>query len=142
VLKGNDPRARRRRASRQAAALAVSALFACIVPGIRGARAEGLIGDQGKLLLTSGFSNLEGVGGGGLVPLAFITGYGSSDSWGANVHFTDIQLPDYRLYTYGVAAGLFDRIELSYARQHLDITGIAIDGLKVNQDVFALIRLC
>jgi Protein of unknown function (DUF3034) len=93
------------------------------------------VGDQGKLLLTSGFSDLEGSGGGGLVPLAFITGYGTRDSWGANAHFTDIELRDYRLYTFGGAAGLFDRVELSYTRQHLDITGTALDHLAVDEDV-------
>lgn len=93
------------------------------------------MGDQGKLLLTSGFSDLEGAGGGGLVPLAFITGYGTADSWGANAHFTDIELRDYRLHTFGAAAGLFDRVELSYTRQHLDITGTVLDHLIVDEDV-------
>jgi hypothetical protein len=93
------------------------------------------MGDQGKLLLTSGFSDLEGAGGGGLVPLAFISGYGTQDSWGANAHFTDIQLHDYRLYTFGATAGLFDRLELSYTHQHLDITGTALDHLRVNENV-------
>src|SRR6476469_6134866 len=81
------------------------------------AAAESLFGaDQGKLPLTAGFSDLEGSGGGGLVPFAFISGYGSSTSWGANAHFTNIQLRDLHLYTYGAAAGLFDRLELSYTR--------------------------
>jgi len=103
------------------------------------ARANNLVGgDEGKLPLTAGFSDLEGSGGGGLVPMAFITGYGSSSSWGANAHFTNIQLRDLHLYTYGVAAGLFDRIELSYTRQQLDVTGTALDGLGVKQDVFGL----
>lgn len=95
-------------------------------------------GDEGKLPLTAGFSDLEGTGGGGLVPMAFITGYGSNTSWGANAHFTNIQLRDLHLYTYGVAAGLFDRAELSYTRQQLDITGTALDGLGVREDVFGL----
>jgi hypothetical protein len=57
------------------------------------ATADNLFGsDEGKFLLTAGFNDLEGSGGGGLVPLAFISGYGSSDSWGANAHFTNIQL--------------------------------------------------
>lgn len=94
--------------------------------------------DEGKLPLTAGFSDLEGSGGGGLVPFAFISGYGSSTSWGANAHFTNIQLRDLHLYTYGVAAGLFDRVELSYTRQQLDITGTALNGLGVRQDVFGL----
>ncbi len=93
------------------------------------------MGDQGKLLLTAGFSDLEGAGGGGLVPLAFITGYGTQDSWGANAHVTDIELHDYRLHTFGGAVGLFDRVELSYTRQHLDITGTALDHLIVDEDV-------
>src|ERR1700730_1981418 len=103
------------------------------------ARAENLFGtDEGKLPLTAGFSDLEGSGGGGLVPLAFISGYGSSTSWGANAHFTNIQLRDLHLYTYGVAAGLFDRFDLPYTRQQLDVTGIALDGLGVKQDVYGL----
>jgi hypothetical protein len=93
------------------------------------------MGDQGKLLLTAGFSDLEGAGGGGLVPLAFITGYGTQDSWGANAHFTDIELRDFSLYTFGGAVGVFDRVELSYTRQHLDITGTALDHLRVDEDV-------
>jgi hypothetical protein len=103
------------------------------------ARAENPFGaDEGKLPLTAGFSDLEGSGGGGLVPLAVISGYGSSTSWGANAHFTNIQLRDLHLYTYGVAAGLLDRVELSYTRQQLDITGTALDGLGVKQDVYGL----
>jgi hypothetical protein len=94
--------------------------------------------DEGKLPLTAGFSDLEGSGGGGLVPFAFITGYGSSTSWGANAHFTNIQLRDLHLYTYGVAAGLLDRVELSYTRQQLDVTGTALNGLAVKQDVYGL----
>src|ERR1700736_1774166 len=110
---------------------------ATVALGLMGADcalADNIFGaDEGKLPLTSGFSDLEGSGGGGLVPLAFITGYGTQDSWGANAHFTDIKLRDYSLYTFGAAAGLFDRVELSYTRQHLDITGTVLDHLTVNE---------
>jgi hypothetical protein len=107
--------------------------------GGHSARAGNIFGtDEGKLPLTAGFSDLEGAGGGGLVPLAFVTGYGSDTSWGANAHFTNIQLRDLHLYTYGVAAGVLDRFELSYTHQQLDITGTALDGLGVRQDVFGL----
>jgi hypothetical protein len=103
------------------------------------AHADNIVGgDEGKLLLTAGFSDLDGAGGGGLVPLAFITGYGSSDSWGANAHVTNIQLRDFHIYTFGAATGLFDRVELSYTRQQLDVNGTALDGLGVRQDVFGL----
>jgi hypothetical protein len=116
---------------------ATAMALSCMNP--QDAAAQSLFGaDQGKLPLTAGFSDLEGSGGGGLVPFAFISGYGSSTSWGANAHFTNIQLRDLHLYTYGAAAGLFDRVELSYTRQQLDITGTALNGLGVKQDVFGL----
>jgi len=103
------------------------------------ARATNAVGgDEGKLLLTAGFSDLEGTGGGGLVPLAFISGYGSADSWGANAHYTHIQLQDFRLQAYGLTAGLFDRAEVSVTRQRFDITGTPIAGVQVNQDVFGV----
>jgi hypothetical protein len=61
--------------------------------------------DGGKLLLTAGFSDVEGAGGGGLVPWALITGYGSNQSWGANAHYTDIRLNEYTLRTAGYRRG-------------------------------------
>jgi hypothetical protein len=107
--------------------------------GVRAATADDLFGsDEGKFLLTAGFNDLEGSGGGGLVPLAFISGYGSSDSWGANAHFTNIQLKDFQLRTYGVAVGALDRVELSYARHEFDVTGTALDGLSVSQDIVGI----
>jgi len=106
------------------------------VAGVGVATAEGFLGaDQGKFLLTGGFRQLEGAGGGGLVPLALITGYGSSDSWGANAHFTNIQLKDFQLRTYGAAVGALDRVEVSYTRHEFDVTGTALDGLGTAQDI-------
>ena len=116
-----------------------SAMVALGMTGAHCARADNLVGaDEGKLPLTAGFSDLEGAGGGGLVPMAFITGYGSNTSWGGNAHFTNIQLRDIHLYTYGVAAGALDRFEVSYTRQQLDFTSGPLDGLGVKQDVFGL----
>jgi hypothetical protein len=113
--------------------LASVALFAPL------AHAESRIGaDSGKLHLTAGFNDVEGAGGAGLVPLAFITGYGSSDSWGANAHVTQVQLNDFELNTYGVAVGALDRFELSFTRQKLDAVSGALDGLGVEQNVVGL----
>ena len=107
--------------------------------GGKTATADNLFGsDEGKFLLTAGFNDLEGSGGGGLVPLAFISGYGSSDSWGANAHFTDIQLKDFQLRAYGVAVGALDRVEVSYTRHEFDVTGTALDGLGVAQDIVGI----
>ena len=76
--------------------------------------------DSGKLLATGGVSQVEGAGGGGLTSWAMITGYGTNNGIGANAHYTAVQLPDYNLHTAGVAVGLYDRLELSYAWQGFD----------------------
>ncbi len=101
------------------------------------ARADGILGaDEGKLLMTGAFSDISGSAGGGLVPMAMITGYGSQNSWGANAHVTDVRLHDFHLLSYGLAAAVFDRLELSYAKQQLDVVGTALDGISIRQDVF------
>ncbi len=97
-----------------------------------------MVPDQGKLLLTAGFNDADGAGGGGLLPFALITGYGTDESWGANAHYTYAPLRDFELKTYGVAAGLWDRIELSIARQDFEATDTALDGVSVSQDVFGV----
>lgn len=79
--------------------------------------ATGRAQDSGRLLATSGVTELEGAGGGGLVPWALITGYGTSDAAGANVHVTSAYLSDFTLQSTGISAGFFDRVELSYAHQ-------------------------
>jgi hypothetical protein len=103
--------------------------------------------DQGKLLATGGVSQIEGAGGGGLANWALITGYGTRDGLGANAHYTTVLLPDYRLDTLGVAVGLFDRVELSYAWQSFDTqaVGAALGlgrGYTFHQNIYgAKVRL-
>jgi len=97
--------------------------------------------DSGKLLATGGVSNVEGAGGGGLATWALISGYGSRDGIGVNGHFTYINTTDYAMWTEGVAIGLFDRVELSYARQTFDTQKIGGalglgDGFKIDQDIW------
>ena len=103
--------------------------------------------DEGKLLATGGVSQVEGAGGGGLVPWALITGYGTQDGVGINAHGTYVGLSDFTLWTEGVAVGLFDRLEVSYARQSFD-TGEAGarlglgKGFTFDQDIIgAKVRL-
>ena len=101
--------------------------------------AGGFLGaDGGKLPLTAGFSDVEGTGGGGLVPWALITGYGSNKSWGANAHYSDVRLRDFDLRTAGIGVGILDRVELSAARQEFEATGTALEGVEVAQDVFGI----
>lgn len=97
-----------------------------------------IVPDRGKLLLTAGFSDAEGAGGAGLVPWAVITGYGSNQSYGANGHITDIRLKDFDLRTYGLGIGIADRVELSATRHKLDVTGTALKGVAIDQDIFGV----
>jgi hypothetical protein len=102
----------------------------------RGAAAQ----DSGRLLATSGVSQIEGAGGGGLVPWALITGYGTQDAIGANVHGTYVGVNDFGLGSVGAAAGVYNRLELSYAHEWFDTRsaggrlGLG-DGYQFNLDV-------
>lgn len=111
-----------------------------------GAEAQSFIPEAragGKLLLTGGVSSIEGSGGGGIATWATVTGYGEEDGIGANVHATFVDLPDYQFRTAGFAVGLWDRVELSAARQEFD-TGAAGallglgQGFTFTQDVIGV----
>ncbi len=96
--------------------------------------------DSGRLLATSGVTEIEGSGGGGLTPWALITGYGTRDAVGANAHYTYTYLPDYMLHSAGASVGLFDRVELSYDHVWFDTgaTGAKLGlgaGYQFNLDV-------
>lgn len=94
--------------------------------------------EMGKLLATGGVSQVEGAGGGGIVPWALISGYGTRDSWGANAHYTLIRTQDYSLKTYGVAVGLFDRFEFTLAQQQFEGDLAPLDQLSIRQDIFGI----
>ncbi|HZX26136.1 MAG TPA: DUF3034 family protein [Telluria sp.] len=94
--------------------------------------------DMGKLTATGGVSQAEGAGGGGLVPWALITGYGTRDSWGANAHATLVRTQDYALDTAGVAVGVADRFEVSLARQEFRGSLAPLDRLRIRQDIAAV----
>jgi hypothetical protein len=94
--------------------------------------------DMGKLLATGGVSQVEGAGGGGITPWALITGYGTRDSWGANAHYTYIKTQDYKLNSYGVAIGVSDRLEVSFANQEFQGSLAPLNQLNIKQDIFGL----
>ena len=94
--------------------------------------------DQGKLLATGGASQIEGAGGGGLTPWALITGYGSRDSYGGNVHYTGIRTQDYAIDSAGVAVGLADRFEISLASQTLRGSKAPLAQLAIRQDIVGI----
>jgi hypothetical protein len=74
----------------------------------------------GKLLLTGGVTQIEGAAGGGLTPWAVIGGYGTRDEIGANAFYTQVNVDDYALESFGALVGFYDRVELSFSRQQFD----------------------
>lgn len=96
----------------------MTALFAALLlsqPALASERRAG-----GKLLLTNGVSSVEGAAGGGLASWAVIAGNETEDGTGGTAHITYVALPDFDLASAGVALGVSDRVELSYAYQRFD----------------------
>ncbi len=124
------------------AGFALAAVTCLLPPALADTASVQLPGfDQGKLLATGGVSQIEGAGGGGLPAWAMITGYGTRDGIGANIHYTAVPLPDYSLQSVGAALGLYDRLEFSYAWQAFDTqdTGAALGlgrGYTFHQNIF------
>lgn len=91
--------------------------------------------DMGKLLATGGVSQIEGAGGGGLTPWALIGGYGTRDSYGANLHATYIATQDYSLQSSGITVGLADRVEFSLANQVFESSKAPLNDLRIRQNI-------
>lgn len=107
------------------------------------ATADDRPGLSGKLLLTGGVTQVEGAAGGGLTPWAVIGGYGTRDQIGANAFYTQVDVDDYSLKSFGALVGLYDRVELSFARNEFDTqdVGAALGlgrGFTIKQDVIGL----
>ncbi len=101
---------------------------------------------QGRLLATGGASQVEGAGGGGLVPWATLSGYGTREQEGGAVFATRVDTGDYALDVQGAAFTFGNRLELSVARQRLDLgqlrRQLSLPWQSLGQDVFgAKLRL-
>lgn len=78
----------------------------------------------GRLLLTSGVTQIEGAGGGGLSPWALIGGYGTRDEFGASFFATGVNTQDYSLTAFGGLISYANRLEVSIARQSFNLNGV------------------
>jgi len=95
-------------------------------------------GGSGKLQETAGVTQVEGSGGGGLVPWATLSGYDSRDEWSSSVFMTRVSLPDYRLQAFGASASVYDRIEISLARQTFELKNVPFGEREINQQILGL----
>ena len=82
---------------------------------------------NGKLLLTGGMSSIDGAAGGGLTPWALIGSHATEGELGATAFITRTVTQDYGLTAYGAAIGIDDRVELSLARQALNVNVVVPD---------------
>jgi hypothetical protein len=77
---------------------------------------------------------VEGAAGGGLVPWALIAGLGTRNQMGGSAFCTQVEPQDFRLRSCGVAVGLRDRLEISFARQEFDL-GTTVPGKSIRQNI-------
>ncbi|WP_339803539.1 DUF3034 family protein [uncultured Marinobacter sp.] len=93
-----------------------------------------------RIWATGGVTTIEGSAGGGLVPWALMAGYASDDEWGGTLNLSRAEFDDYTLSVAGAAVNWNNRIELSIARQTLDLDtlGAALAEDELNQDIFGL----
>lgn len=88
----------------------------------------------GQLAGSGGVSQIEGAGGGGLVPWALIAGTATRDQWSPTAFHSRLSLPQYEVTSQGVALGLYNRYEFSYAQQEIDINEVVPDAY-LRQDI-------
>ncbi|GAA3918855.1 DUF3034 family protein [Litoribacillus peritrichatus] len=89
----------------------------------------------GKFIGTSGATEVEGSGGGGIVPWATITGYGTRDEQSSTAFSSYVNSDDTTLWAAGVAHGYKDRVEVSFARQTFEVKDA---DTKLSQNVFGV----
>ena len=99
------------------------------------ASAGNAIAADGKLIGTAGLSQVEGSGGGGIVPWATLAGYDSRDQISVNAVATQVDVDDYRLNVLGISTSLYDRVELSVAEHRFDLKTL---GGDIKQNIFGL----
>lgn len=90
---------------------------------------------DGKLIGTAGLTQVEGSGGGGIVPWATISGYDSRDQISVSATATQVTVADYRLNVLGISASFYDRVEFSLAQHRFDLKTL---GGDIKQDIIGI----
>lgn len=86
-----------------------------------------------RILGTGGVSAIEGGAGGGLSPWAVLTSTTSEQEIGATAAVTRAWVDDYRLTVTSASLNIYDRVEVSVARQTLDLDTL---GGELGQDIY------
>ncbi|GGY60864.1 DUF3034 family protein [Marinobacter zhanjiangensis] len=93
-----------------------------------------------RLWATGGVTTIEGSAGGGLVPWALLAGYASDQEWGGTVTLSRAEVDDFTLNVTGAALNWHNRVEVSIARQTLDLDtlGATLGEDELSQDIFGI----
>lgn len=75
---------------------------------------------SGKLPLTGGLPNIDGVGGGGITASALIAGYGTEGQIGGFAQASKVKVDDFELDTQSIGLSLFNRFEVSFAESQFN----------------------
>lgn len=76
-------------------------------------------GERSRLLATGAAATVEGASGGGIVPMAVLSGYGTREEQGGTLFGSLVQTDDYALSVIGGSWSWNNRVEVSLARQRL-----------------------
>ncbi|MHB8253485.1 MAG: DUF3034 family protein [Acidiferrobacter sp.] len=76
---------------------------------------------QGRPAGTGGVTTINGAAGGGLVPWALIGGYGTGRQVGFSAFYTNVATANFDTNSYGVLAGIGNRVEVSIAQQNFSL---------------------
>jgi DUF3034 family protein len=99
-----------------------------------------------RLWATGGVTSIEGSAGGGLSPWALLNGYASDEEWGGTVTLSRAETDDYSLNVTGAGVTWKNRVELTFARQTLDLdslvftlkNGFGLEQEELVQDVLGV----
>lgn len=94
-----------------------------------------VFGGDGKIIATAGLTQIEGSGGGGLVPWATLSGYDSRDQISVGAFNTQVNVDDFGLQSWGMNASFYDRLEVSVAQQTFDLKPASGD---IRQNIIGL----
>lgn len=99
-----------------------------------------------RIWATGGVTTIEGSAGGGLVPWALLGSYADDEEWGGTVALSRADVDDYSLSVTGAGLNWNNRVEVTVARQTLDLDslvftlkdGFGLEQDELNQDIFGV----
>lgn len=91
-----------------------------------------------RLWATGGVTSVEGAAGGGLSPWALLNGYASDEEWSGTLTLSSATTDDYSLSVAGAGLTWKNRVELTFARQTLDLDslGTVLGEDELLQDIW------